>query len=116
MKCKNDKSHRELGLCKFLHSKLTNLKKRFIEVCKSFPIIILIKKLAKIVFAFHSYLNHFITELLEPLDRGDMLNEAFIGLSLTPQGGDPFPDNFSPFCSIYRHIIQQRTVNISSKR
>ncbi|XP_036081021.1 WD repeat-containing and planar cell polarity effector protein fritz homolog isoform X11 [Rousettus aegyptiacus] len=55
-------------------------------------------------------------ELLEPLDRGDMLNEAFIGLSLTPQGGDPFPDNFSPFCSIYRHIIQQRTVNISSKR
>ncbi|XP_036081012.1 WD repeat-containing and planar cell polarity effector protein fritz homolog isoform X2 [Rousettus aegyptiacus] len=57
-----------------------------------------------------------IPELLEPLDRGDMLNEAFIGLSLTPQGGDPFPDNFSPFCSIYRHIIQQRTVNISSKR
>ncbi|XP_015443080.1 WD repeat-containing and planar cell polarity effector protein fritz homolog isoform X5 [Pteropus alecto] len=55
-------------------------------------------------------------ELLGPLDRGDMLNEAFVGLSLTPQGEDTFPDNFSPFCSIYRHIIQQRTVNVSSKR
>ncbi|XP_023380008.1 WD repeat-containing and planar cell polarity effector protein fritz homolog isoform X4 [Pteropus vampyrus] len=55
-------------------------------------------------------------ELLGPLDRGDMLNEAFVGLSLTPQGEDTFPDNFPPFCSIYRHIIQQRTVHVSSKR
>ncbi|XP_016079678.1 PREDICTED: WD repeat-containing and planar cell polarity effector protein fritz homolog [Miniopterus natalensis] len=53
-------------------------------------------------------------ELLGPLDRGDMLNEAFLGLSLTPQGEDTFPDNLLPFCSSHRHIIQQRTLNVSS--
>nr|XP_019573395.1 PREDICTED: WD repeat-containing and planar cell polarity effector protein fritz homolog isoform X3 [Rhinolophus sinicus] len=52
-------------------------------------------------------------ELLGPLDRGDMLNEAFVGLSLTPHREDTFPDNFS---SIHRHIIQQRTLNVSSNR
>ncbi|KAM5249966.1 WD repeat-containing and planar cell polarity effector protein fritz homolog isoform 5-T8 [Hipposideros larvatus] len=50
-------------------------------------------------------------ELLGPLDRGDMLNEVFVGLSLTPHGEDTFPDNF---CSIHRHIIQRRTLNVSS--
>ncbi|XP_066123325.1 WD repeat-containing and planar cell polarity effector protein fritz homolog isoform X2 [Saccopteryx bilineata] len=55
-------------------------------------------------------------ELLGPLDREDMLNEAFIGLSLTPQGEDTFPDNLPPFCSIHRHITQQRTLNGSSNR
>ncbi|KAM7078869.1 WD repeat-containing and planar cell polarity effector protein fritz homolog isoform 1-T1 [Molossus nigricans] len=55
-------------------------------------------------------------ELLGPLDRGDMLNEAFLGLSLTPQGEDTFPDNLPPFCSIHRHIIQQRTLDVSSNR
>ncbi|XP_030884062.1 WD repeat-containing and planar cell polarity effector protein fritz homolog isoform X1 [Leptonychotes weddellii] len=55
-------------------------------------------------------------ELLGPLDRGDMLNEAFVGLSLVPQGEDTFPDNLPPFCSIHKHIIQQRTLNVSSNR
>ncbi|XP_027478495.1 WD repeat-containing and planar cell polarity effector protein fritz homolog isoform X7 [Zalophus californianus] len=55
-------------------------------------------------------------ELLGPLDRGDMLNEAFVGLSLVPQGEDIFTDNLPPFCSIHKHIIQQRTLNVSSNR
>ncbi|KAM9212802.1 WD repeat-containing and planar cell polarity effector protein fritz homolog isoform 1-T1 [Dugong dugon] len=55
-------------------------------------------------------------ELLGPLDRGDMLNEAFLGLSLAPQGEDTFPDNLPPSGSIHRHIIQQRTLNGSSNR
>ncbi|XP_045644041.1 WD repeat-containing and planar cell polarity effector protein fritz homolog isoform X2 [Ursus americanus] len=55
-------------------------------------------------------------ELLGPLDRGDMLNEAFVSLSLAPQGEDTFPDNLPPFCSIHKHIIQQRTLNVSSNR
>nr|XP_012620352.1 WD repeat-containing and planar cell polarity effector protein fritz homolog isoform X1 [Microcebus murinus]XP_012620353.1 WD repeat-containing and planar cell polarity effector protein fritz homolog isoform X1 [Microcebus murinus]XP_012620359.1 WD repeat-containing and planar cell polarity effector protein fritz homolog isoform X1 [Microcebus murinus] len=55
-------------------------------------------------------------ELLGPLDRGDMLNEAFDGLSLAPQGEDSFPDNFPPFGSTHRHIIQQRILNGSSDR
>ncbi|CAD7677479.1 unnamed protein product [Nyctereutes procyonoides] len=54
-------------------------------------------------------------ELLGPLDRGDMLNEAFVGLSLPPQGEDKFPDNLPPFCSVHKHI-QQRTLNDSSNR
>ncbi|XP_077771725.1 WD repeat-containing and planar cell polarity effector protein fritz homolog isoform X2 [Canis aureus] len=56
------------------------------------------------------------TELLGPLDRGDMLNEAFVGLSLAPQGEDKFPDNLPPSCSVHKHIIQQRTLNDSSNR
>nr|XP_053780453.1 WD repeat-containing and planar cell polarity effector protein fritz homolog [Desmodus rotundus] len=55
-------------------------------------------------------------ELLGPLNRGDMLTEAFVGLSLTPQGEDTFPDNLPHFCSIHSHIIQQRTLNVSSNR
>lgn len=59
---------------------------------------------------------HFLTELLGPLDRGDMLNEAFVGLSLTRQEEDTFPEKLPPFCSIHRHINQQRTLNVSSSR
>ncbi|XP_045405669.1 WD repeat-containing and planar cell polarity effector protein fritz homolog isoform X2 [Lemur catta] len=55
-------------------------------------------------------------ELLGPLDRGDMLNEAFDGLSLASQREDSFPDNFPPFGSTHRHIIQQRILNGSSNR
>ncbi|XP_036190280.1 WD repeat-containing and planar cell polarity effector protein fritz homolog isoform X2 [Myotis myotis] len=55
-------------------------------------------------------------ELLGPLDRGDMLSEAFVGLSLTRQGEDTFPEHLSPFSSIHRHINQQRTLNVSSSR
>ncbi|XP_054534437.1 WD repeat-containing and planar cell polarity effector protein fritz homolog isoform X10 [Pan troglodytes] len=55
-------------------------------------------------------------ELLGPLDRGDMLNEAFIGLSLAPQGEDSFPDNLPPSCPTHRHILQQRILNGSSNR
>ncbi|XP_070285426.1 WD repeat-containing and planar cell polarity effector protein fritz homolog isoform X4 [Myotis yumanensis] len=55
-------------------------------------------------------------ELLGPLDRGDMLSEAFVGLSLTRQGEDTFPEQLSPFSSIHRHINQQRTLNVSSSR
>lgn len=72
------------------------------------------KGLAEIVFVFDSYLNHFLTELLGPLHRGDTLNEAFVGLSLAPQREDTFPDNLPHFCSVHRHIIQQRTLNVSS--
>nr|XP_023474775.1 WD repeat-containing and planar cell polarity effector protein fritz homolog isoform X2 [Equus caballus] len=53
-------------------------------------------------------------ELLGPLHRGDTLNEAFVGLSLAPQREDTFPDNLPHFCSVHRHIIQQRTLNVSS--
>ncbi|XP_029793322.1 WD repeat-containing and planar cell polarity effector protein fritz homolog [Suricata suricatta] len=55
-------------------------------------------------------------ELLGPLDRGDMLNEAFVGLSLAPPGEDTFPDDLSPFCSTHKHIIQPRTLTVSSNR
>ncbi|XP_049712176.1 WD repeat-containing and planar cell polarity effector protein fritz homolog isoform X3 [Elephas maximus indicus] len=55
-------------------------------------------------------------ELLGPSDRGDMLNEAFVGLPLAPQGEDTFPDNLPPSGSIHRHIIQQRTLSGSSNR
>nr|XP_055233976.1 WD repeat-containing and planar cell polarity effector protein fritz homolog isoform X7 [Gorilla gorilla gorilla] len=55
-------------------------------------------------------------ELLGPLDRGDMLNEAFIGLSLAPQGEDSFPDNLPPSCPTHRHILQPRILNGSSNR
>ncbi|KAL4693823.1 hypothetical protein H8959_013088, partial [Pygathrix nigripes] len=53
---------------------------------------------------------------LGPLDRGDMLNEAFIGLSLAPQGEDSFPDNRPPSGPTHRHIVQQRILNGSSNR
>uniref|UniRef100_G3TH52 Uncharacterized protein n=2 Tax=Loxodonta africana TaxID=9785 RepID=G3TH52_LOXAF len=52
--------------------------------------------------------------LLGPSDRGDMLNEAFVGLPLAPQGEDTFPDNLPPSGSIHRHTIQQRTLSGSS--
>ncbi|XP_037662524.1 WD repeat-containing and planar cell polarity effector protein fritz homolog [Choloepus didactylus] len=55
-------------------------------------------------------------ELLGPLDRRDTLNKAFIGLSLTPQGEDTFPDNLPPSGSIHRPVIQQREPNGSSHR
>nr|KAF6329449.1 WD repeat containing planar cell polarity effector [Pipistrellus kuhlii] len=55
-------------------------------------------------------------ELLGPLDRGDLLNEAFVGLSLTHQEDDTFPEKLPPFCSVHRHINQQRTLNVSSSR
>ncbi|XP_021780569.1 WD repeat-containing and planar cell polarity effector protein fritz homolog isoform X5 [Papio anubis] len=55
-------------------------------------------------------------EFLGPLDRGDMLNEAFIGLSLAPQGEDSFPDNLPPSGPTHRHIVQQRILNGSSNR
>lgn len=73
------------------------------------------KELSEILFDFNLYLDHFLTELLGPLDRGDTLNEAFVGLSLTPQGEDTFPDDLPPFCSVHKHI-QQRTQNVSSNR
>ncbi|XP_029410668.1 WD repeat-containing and planar cell polarity effector protein fritz homolog isoform X5 [Nannospalax galili] len=47
-------------------------------------------------------------ELLGPLDRGDMLNEAFVGLSLTPE------DDSSG--SMHRHSIQQKIQNGSYNR
>ncbi|XP_060044411.1 WD repeat-containing and planar cell polarity effector protein fritz homolog, partial [Erinaceus europaeus] len=53
-------------------------------------------------------------ELLGPLNRGDILNEAFVDLSLVPQGEDTIPDNIPPFGSMHSHAIQQRTLNISS--
>ena len=45
-----------------------------------------------------------------------MLNEDFIGLSLAPHGEDTFTDNLPPYCSIHRHIIQQRTQNVSADK
>ncbi|VTJ79662.1 Hypothetical predicted protein, partial [Marmota monax] len=53
-------------------------------------------------------------ELLGPLDRGDMLNEAFVGLSLASQGEDSFQDNLPSFGSIHRHSIQQKILKGSS--
>ncbi|XP_076990482.1 WD repeat-containing and planar cell polarity effector protein fritz homolog isoform X3 [Tamandua tetradactyla] len=41
-------------------------------------------------------------ELLGPLDREDMLNEAVVGLSLAPQGEDTFPDKLPPSGSGHR--------------
>ncbi|KAM6221737.1 WD repeat-containing and planar cell polarity effector protein fritz homolog [Rhynchocyon petersi] len=55
-------------------------------------------------------------ELQGPLDRGDMLNETLIGLSLTPQGEDTFQDTLPPCCPKERDTIQQRTWNGSSNR
>ncbi|XP_006863065.1 PREDICTED: WD repeat-containing and planar cell polarity effector protein fritz homolog [Chrysochloris asiatica] len=55
-------------------------------------------------------------ELLGPLDRGDTLSEAFVGLSLAPQREDTFPDRLPPSGSIHRQRIQQRTLNDSSNR
>ncbi|XP_040126746.2 WD repeat-containing and planar cell polarity effector protein fritz homolog isoform X5 [Ictidomys tridecemlineatus] len=55
-------------------------------------------------------------ELLGPLDRGDMLNEAFVGLSLASQGEDSFRDNLPSFGSIHRHSIQQKILKGSSNR
>uniref|UniRef100_A0A8D2KHA7 WD repeat containing planar cell polarity effector n=1 Tax=Urocitellus parryii TaxID=9999 RepID=A0A8D2KHA7_UROPR len=55
-------------------------------------------------------------ELLGPLDRGDMLNEAFVGLSLASQGEDSFQDNLPSFGSIHRHSIQQKILKGSSNR
>lgn len=82
---------------------------------KVLPVIILLKDLSGILFDFNLHLDHFLTELLGPLDRGDMLNEAFVGLSLA-QGEDTFPDDLPPFCSTHKHIIQQRTLKVSSNR
>ncbi|XP_036607423.1 WD repeat-containing and planar cell polarity effector protein fritz homolog [Trichosurus vulpecula] len=55
-------------------------------------------------------------ELLGPLDGGDTLNEAFVGLSLTPQGEETFPDILPPSGSSYRHISQQTALTHSSNR
>ncbi|XP_042547217.1 WD repeat-containing and planar cell polarity effector protein fritz homolog isoform X3 [Dipodomys spectabilis] len=55
-------------------------------------------------------------ELLGPLDRGDMLSDAFVGLSLVPQGEESLPDDLPSFGSVHRHIIQQKTLNGSSNR
>ncbi|MBZ3875455.1 WD repeat-containing and planar cell polarity effector protein fritz-like protein [Sciurus carolinensis] len=55
-------------------------------------------------------------EFLGPLDRRDMLNEAFVGLSLASQGEDSFPDDLLSFGSIQRHSIQQKIRNDSSNR
>ena len=60
---------------------------------------------SEITFVFDSYLNSFLTKLLGPLDKWDMLNEAFIGLSLAPHGEDTFTDKLPPYCSIHRHIL-----------
>ncbi|XP_054557593.1 WD repeat-containing and planar cell polarity effector protein fritz homolog isoform X3 [Talpa occidentalis] len=51
-------------------------------------------------------------EFLGPLDKDDMLNETFVGLSLAPQE-DKFPDNLPPSGSIHRQI-QQRALKVSS--
>lgn len=72
-------------------------------------------ELAEVVYVFDSYLNNFLTELLGPLDKEDMLNEAFVGLSLAAQE-DTFPDKPSPFSSLHRPTVQQRTLNVSSNR
>ncbi|XP_048208561.1 WD repeat-containing and planar cell polarity effector protein fritz homolog isoform X2 [Perognathus longimembris pacificus] len=55
-------------------------------------------------------------ELLGPLDRGDTLGDAFIGLSLLPQGEESFPDYLPAFESVHRHVIQQKILNSSSNR
>uniref|UniRef100_F6W3E7 WD repeat containing planar cell polarity effector n=1 Tax=Callithrix jacchus TaxID=9483 RepID=F6W3E7_CALJA len=55
-------------------------------------------------------------ELLGPLDRGDILNEAFAGLSLAPQVEDSFPDNLSPSGSSHQHTVRQRKLNGSSNK
>ncbi|XP_045150038.1 WD repeat-containing and planar cell polarity effector protein fritz homolog isoform X2 [Echinops telfairi] len=54
-------------------------------------------------------------ELLGPLDRGDMLSEAFVGLSLASQE-DTLPDNLPLSGSIQKCVFQQRTLNGSSNR
>lgn len=73
-------------------------------------------ELAEVVYVLDSYLNNFLTELLGSLEKEDMLNEAFVGLSLATQGEDTFPDNPSPFSSLHRPTVQQRTLNVSSNR
>ncbi|XP_068925093.1 WD repeat-containing and planar cell polarity effector protein fritz homolog isoform X2 [Petaurus breviceps papuanus] len=55
-------------------------------------------------------------ELLGSLDGGDTLNEAFVGLSLAPQGEEMFPDSLPPSGSSYRHISQQTALSYSSNR
>nr|XP_044993719.1 WD repeat-containing and planar cell polarity effector protein fritz homolog isoform X3 [Jaculus jaculus] len=53
-------------------------------------------------------------DLLEPLDRRDMLNEAFAGLSLAPE--NTFASNLPSVGPKQRHIIQQKMPNGSSNR
>ncbi|XP_027721094.1 WD repeat-containing and planar cell polarity effector protein fritz homolog [Vombatus ursinus] len=55
-------------------------------------------------------------ELLGPLDGGDTLNEAFVGLSLAPPGEEMFPVSLPPSGSSYRHISQQTALTHSSNR
>ncbi|XP_072491528.1 WD repeat-containing and planar cell polarity effector protein fritz homolog isoform X2 [Notamacropus eugenii] len=55
-------------------------------------------------------------ELLGPLDGGDTLNEAFVGLSLTPESEESLPDSLPPSGSSYRHISQQTALTHSSNR
>ncbi|XP_052590686.1 WD repeat-containing and planar cell polarity effector protein fritz homolog isoform X3 [Peromyscus californicus insignis] len=46
-------------------------------------------------------------ELLEPLDGRDMLNEAFPGPALTPEGENTFPD-LPSIGSTHRHAVHQK--------
>ncbi|XP_051056524.1 WD repeat-containing and planar cell polarity effector protein fritz homolog [Phodopus roborovskii] len=55
-------------------------------------------------------------ELLGPLDRRDMLNEAFAGPALTPEEEDTFPDLLPSVGSKHRHAIQQKVPNGPSNR
>ncbi|XP_074063208.1 WD repeat-containing and planar cell polarity effector protein fritz homolog isoform X2 [Macrotis lagotis] len=55
-------------------------------------------------------------EFLGPLDGGDTLNEAFVGLSLAPQGEEMFPDSLPPSGSSYRHISEKAALTHSSNR
>lgn len=55
-------------------------------------------------------------ELLGPLDRQDMLNEAFAGLALTPEEENTFPDLRPSIGSKHRHAVQQKIPNSPSNR
>lgn len=54
-------------------------------------------------------------ELLGPLDGRDMLNEAFAGPALTPEGENTFPD-LPSIGSTHRHAVHQKIPNGPSNR
>ncbi|KAL1791297.1 WD repeat-containing and planar cell polarity effector protein fritz-like isoform X1 [Sigmodon hispidus] len=55
-------------------------------------------------------------ELLGPLDQRDMLNEAFAGPAIAPDGENTFPDLLPSVGSMHRHAIQQKIPNGPSNR
>ncbi|XP_051021303.1 WD repeat-containing and planar cell polarity effector protein fritz homolog isoform X2 [Acomys russatus] len=55
-------------------------------------------------------------ELLGPLDRRSMLNDALAGSALTPEGGNAFPDLLPPIAPMHRYAVQQERPNGRSNR